>query len=106
MAAAFSSQDRANHDVGLDVDHDDVLVGVDCGQRVAGASDGMASSLDDAVDLVASKQLRNIVGYEGRAVLHGVGCASSRNSVLSANQRGPDDSRALPTFRSATTTMW
>ena len=71
LAAGLFSQDRTNHHVGLDVDHDDVLAGFDGGQRVAGAGNGMAGRLDHAVDLFAGQKRGNVVGDEGCAVLDG-----------------------------------
>ena len=52
--ASPRGEGRTGEHVGLDIDHDQVLASSDGLQRVADASDGIASRLDDHLDVVAN----------------------------------------------------
>ncbi len=61
----FLGQQRAREDVGLDVDHDDVLAGGDGRTRVADAGTGMTCRLDDDLAVARSQLAHGVVGEAG-----------------------------------------
>ena len=61
-------EDRPDHDVRLDVDHHQVLPGIDRLQRVACPEERVPRRLDHALDLFAGEHRVDAVGDEGRAI--------------------------------------
>lgn len=77
LGTGLFGKDRPDHDIGFDIDHDDVLVVVDGAQRMARAGQRMAGGLDHAFDLAAGEKLVHVVGHIGLAALQRLGANSS-----------------------------
>jgi hypothetical protein len=70
-------KDGPDHDVRLDIHHDDVFVMFDARDRVTRPRERMSSSLDDTLDLFASRHRLKVVRDKSRSVLDRFACAAS-----------------------------
>ena len=82
LGTRLFSQDRSDHDVGFDIDHDHMLVMLDGAKRMARAGNRMAGRFDDAFDLAAFEHCVDIVGHERRSALDGIAAAGGRIALF------------------------
>ena len=75
LGPGLFGKDRPDHDIGFDINHDDMFVVLDGAQCMARASQRMAGGLDHAFDLTAGEKLIHIVGHIGLAALQRLAAA-------------------------------
>ena len=68
-----AGEQGAGQGVGFDVDHDDVLAGIDAEKRVADAGGGIAGGVDDDLDAAGRDHRRGVVADVGAAAPQGLG---------------------------------
>ena len=88
-------QRRPAQHVGLDIDHDHVLAGLDRRQRVGGAGERIAGRLDHELDLGARHQRHRIVGQPGRRRYGGIGGRIGGGALRGPADRGQVRSRPV-----------